>query len=44
MSRKMEYPRIKDADNKLREACLKGIDRRYSSNLKEGRYTNLKKN
>ena len=35
LSRKMEYPRIKDADNKLREACLKGIDRRYSSNLKE---------
>ena len=30
----MEYPRIKDADKKLREACLEGIERRYTSDMR----------
>ncbi len=39
----MEYPRIKDADNKLREACLGGIDKKYSSELREDALDKLEK-
>ena len=30
----MEYPRIKDSNEKLKEACLAGIDRQYASDLR----------